>query len=152
MQQEKLRILHVRRKLAREGASPLAIFQAIYQNVAAENKKQQPTNQRLVLQLMDYAERAERKRLDEKKKLYIALAKAYRDYALQNGRIVKAYGEFNSAEMTQAMDEVLTIEQQISKLGMKPVERTWFTISELEKVPLPDQKTAKNNGGATAGK
>lgn len=140
MQREKQRILQARRDAARTKTSPLVLFQITYANIAKGNEEQRGDNLRLVGQLKEHAEAADKKRLFERRDNYLRLAEIYRYYAQQNERIVKAYKDLNSAEILQAIDEIVKIEERIAALGAPPAKREWFTLKELEKVPLPGQK------------
>jgi hypothetical protein len=140
MQKEKQRIRQARVQLARKGASPLLIFQQAYLNIARGNEKQVASNKKLVGQLRQYAAIAEKKRLPEKRDAYLKLAAIYKYYVEQNERIVKAYQSCNSAEMSEALDEIDKIEKKIVSMGLKPAKRDWFTIKELNAVPMPGQE------------
>jgi valyl-tRNA synthetase len=140
MQKEKERIRKVRVELARKGASPLLIFQQVYVTIARGNQKQYASNKKLVGQLRQYAAIAEKKRLPKKRDAYLKLAAIYKYYAEQNEHVVKAYQECDSAKMAEALGEIDKIEQKITAMGFKPAKRDWFTIKELNSVPLPGQE------------
>jgi hypothetical protein len=140
MQREKMRILKARREAARTKASSLVLFQVTYANIAKGNEEQRGDNLRLAGQLKEHAEAADKKRLFERRDNFLRLAEIYRLYARQNERIVKAYKDLNSAEIHQALDEIAKIEERITALGAAPAKREWFTLKELEKIPLPGQK------------
>jgi hypothetical protein len=142
MQREKVRILKARAEAARTGASVFVLFQVTYANLVKGNEEQRQDNLRLVGQLKARAEDADSKRLFERRDNYLRVAEIYRRYAQQNERIVKAYRELNSDEIDQALAEIEAIEQSLSALGA-PAKREWFTLKELENVPMPGQKPAQ---------
>lgn len=146
MQREKQRILNARRAAGRNGTSPLVLFRETYVNIAQGNRRQFAENTRLVEQLREQAENADRRRLFERRDSYIRLAELYRLYALQNQRVVKAYQDVSTSEMRQALAEIEAIEKRILALGAPRPKRDWFTLKEIENVPLPGQPAAPAAG------
>ena len=145
LQKEKARLLKVRREILIEGKGTFGqYFKVAYRNIAQGNKKQAEENVRRVLQCQQYAENARKKRQEKKFKVYTKLGKLYQRYAKRNRDVVKAYGEYSAPRMSKALAEIEAIEKEIMANGLRPAKRDWVTMKEIEKVPMPGQKTPQN--------
>lgn len=139
MQKEKARLIGLRRKLIKDRVSPREFFRQLNAAIAQGNYEQYKTNAALMARYNEYMEQAEKKRLEDKAKLYAKLAECHKYYAKQNEALVKAYKAYDSGAFSEALDEIAKAEERILALGGK-VSREWFLPSELENVLLPGQQ------------
>jgi hypothetical protein len=118
----------------REGKTPSdKIFKAFYTFVAASNKEAIAVNRDRAQKLIDRANRAlaagkndQASRLEEGAKLYANMVKL-------NEAIVEAFEKNNSVHLSRLMSQYLTLEADMTKIGLELPPRDWFTPQEAEK-------------------
>lgn len=142
LQKEKIRILKVRREILVDGkGTPRDFFKAAYVNIAKGNREQAPQNAQLTTKCREYVTIARKRRMEKKAVMYERLGKLYEDYAKQNVKVVKAYEKANSSQMKKALAEIAEVERKIVALTGSAPRRSWFTMVEISKVPMPGQRT-----------
>lgn len=134
-QREQLKVYQQISQLVRQGKTDQKkFFQVYYKFIADSSKEMEPLYRKEGMKLRERSDKAlEAQKTALSERLNIG-AKVYLDMADVNKQICEAYDKGSVGDMKRQLASYLELEEQMKKIGAKPLPREWFTTKEAEQM------------------